>query len=245
MAKLKAVVAKLDDVPEKYRDLYTEKDGKFVLDAEGVEDVEGLRGNRDEILREKKKLEKKLQDFGELTPEESRELKKFREDEEERKATAAGEFEKVKGQMNEKHAKELTKKDDAIAKRDKALDRYIRRSAAQQAIADNEGNDLLLPHVLERLKLVEQGEEYGVQVLDENGNPQVDSKGNAVSPKDLVASWKTVDKYKGGFRGTGASGSGAENQPSAGSGSAVVAKDDIVGFGANLEGIAKGTTVVK
>lgn len=245
MAKLKAVVAKLDDVDEKFRALYVEKDGKFVLDAEGVEDVEGLRGNRDEILREKKKLEKKLAEYGELTPEEAKTLKEFRESEAERKAREAGEFEKLKTQLVEKHTKELEKRDGLIAKRDKALDRYIRRSAAQQAIADNEGTDLLLPHVLERLKLVEKGDDYDVIVTTEAGDPLVDSKGVQVSAKDFVAGLKTQDKYKGGFKGTGASGSGAENRPAAGSGAAVVSKGDLLGFGANLESIAAGKTVVQ
>lgn len=245
MAKLKAVVAKIDEVDEKFRSLYVEKDGKFHLDAEGVEDVEGLRGNRDEILKEKKKLEKKLAEFGELTPEEAKQLKDFRESEAERKAKEAGEFDKLRTQIVEKHTKELTKKDEAIAKRDKALDRYIRRAAATQAIMDNEGTDLLLPHVLDRLKLVEKDDEYAVVVTTEAGDPMVDTKGAAVPPKDFVASLKLIDKYKGGFRGTGASGSGAENRSSAGAGAAVVAKGDMVGFGANLESIAKGTTVVQ
>lgn len=245
VAKLKAVVAKLDDVDEKFRSLYVERDGKFHLDAEGVEDVEGLRGNRDEILKEKKKLEKKLAEFGELTPEEAKQLKDFRESEAERKAKEAGEFEKLKTQLVEKHTKELEKRDGAIAKRDKALDRYIRRAAALQAIGENEGTDLLLPHVLERLKLVEKDDEYVVVVTTEAGDAMVDTKGVAVPPKDFVASLKTIDKYKGGFKGTGASGSGAENRPNAASGAAVVGKGDLVGFGQNLEGIAKGTTVVQ
>jgi hypothetical protein len=224
--------------------LYVEKDGKFVLDAEGVEDVEGLRGNRDEILKEKKKLEKKLAEFGELTPEEAKTLKEFRETEAERKAKEAGDFEKLRTQMVEKHTKELEKERGSSAKKDKALDRYIRRAAALGAINENEGTDLLLPHVLDRLKLVEKDDEYIVVVTTEAGDPMVDAKGAAVAPKDFVAGLKTIDKYKGGFKGTGASGSGAENRPGA-SGVAVVSKGDLVGFGANLEGIAKGTTVVQ
>ena len=40
---LKAILETLDEVPEALRAFYVERDGKFVLDADGVEDVTGLK----------------------------------------------------------------------------------------------------------------------------------------------------------------------------------------------------------
>lgn len=63
MPKLKAVVTKLDEVEEPLRSLYVEKNGKFVLDADGVEDVTGLKN----ALEAQKEAERKARrEFDEL-----------------------------------------------------------------------------------------------------------------------------------------------------------------------------------
>lgn len=66
---LKAVVASLDEVPEPHRALYVQKNGKYVLDAEGVEDVSGLksaleseRGNAKTIAAQLKAIKDALGD---------------------------------------------------------------------------------------------------------------------------------------------------------------------------------------
>ena len=49
-----------DDVPEAVRDGYIERDGEWVPD---VEDVKGLRANRDELIVSERKLKAKLRDL--------------------------------------------------------------------------------------------------------------------------------------------------------------------------------------
>lgn len=77
MAVLKAVLAKLDEVDEKYRDLYTEKDGKFEFTGvEGIKtqaDVDRQttanrkeRESHDVTKAELTALKKKSQDWGDL-----------------------------------------------------------------------------------------------------------------------------------------------------------------------------------
>lgn len=66
MAKLTAVVEKLEDVPESFRDVYTEKNGKFYLDAEGIEyaeDVAGLKSALAKIKESDRKKAERLQEF--------------------------------------------------------------------------------------------------------------------------------------------------------------------------------------
>lgn len=60
---LKAVVASLDEVPEAYRSLYVQKNGKYVLDAEGVEDVTGLKSALEKERLSKGEVEKSLKDI--------------------------------------------------------------------------------------------------------------------------------------------------------------------------------------
>ena len=53
MPQLKAVYDSKDAVPEAQRDLYVEHEGKFVLDAEGVQDVGGLKSALDRLKAER------------------------------------------------------------------------------------------------------------------------------------------------------------------------------------------------
>jgi DNA-directed RNA polymerase subunit F len=83
--KLKATLTKEEHeaLDASLRDLYAEKDGKFILDAEGVEDVTGLKSalkkERDAASAAQKTL-KELQDkFTDLDPEKARDaLEKLR-----------------------------------------------------------------------------------------------------------------------------------------------------------------------
>lgn len=75
---LKAIIAKLDEVDEKYRDLYVEKDGKFELQVEGMKTQADIdrqlaantkeRTAHDETKKKLKAAETKIADFGDLDP---------------------------------------------------------------------------------------------------------------------------------------------------------------------------------
>ena len=75
---LKAVLTKeeYDALPEAARAYYVEKDGKFILDAEGVEDVSGLKNAltavRDELKSAKKQLQETIDKFKDIDPEKAR-----------------------------------------------------------------------------------------------------------------------------------------------------------------------------
>lgn len=90
------------------------------------------------------------------------------------------------------------------------LQRYLVQSAATQALAAAKGNaDLLLPHVASRAKVVQDGDDYVVRILDEAGDYRGDGKGGFMTVADLVAEMKTSTVYRQAFeseapRGTGA-----------------------------------------
>lgn len=69
---LKAILSKEehDALPEALREYYAEKDGKFILDAEGVEDVSGLKNAltavRDELKTAKKQLQETIDKFKDI-----------------------------------------------------------------------------------------------------------------------------------------------------------------------------------
>ncbi len=75
---LKAVLTKEEHgaLPEAMRQYYVEKDGKFMLDAEGVEDVTGLKSAlaavREEAKQAKKQLQETIDKFKDIDPEKAK-----------------------------------------------------------------------------------------------------------------------------------------------------------------------------
>jgi hypothetical protein len=66
---LKAVVESLDAVPEIHRTLYIQTDdGKFKLDAEGVEDVSGLKSALEKERAERRQARADLEKFKDIDP---------------------------------------------------------------------------------------------------------------------------------------------------------------------------------
>jgi hypothetical protein len=66
---LKAILDSLDTVPEAQRGLYTEKDGKFILDLEGIEDHPGAKSLKNALEMERKERLKRQDRIDELTKE--------------------------------------------------------------------------------------------------------------------------------------------------------------------------------
>lgn len=94
--RLKAVVDSLDEVDEKYHDLYIERNGRFEIQVEGMKtpaDVERVMISLTKEREEHKKTKEKLQAFGGLDPEEVlQKLDRF----EELEAAAAGKIDDSK-----------------------------------------------------------------------------------------------------------------------------------------------------
>jgi len=80
---LKAILDSLDDVPEEQHGLYTETDGKFILDLDGLEDhpeaaalksaLERAIGRDKESKKKVKELEGEFEKYKDIDPEKARE----------------------------------------------------------------------------------------------------------------------------------------------------------------------------
>src|SRR6478609_6588834 len=106
---LPLVVDTLDIVPEPFRAEYTEADGKFRLNVDGIEDTSGLKKALETERRTAKELSKKVQRWEALgkSDEEIQQMLESQRKADEDKARKAGEWDKIKAQMNEHHQKEL------------------------------------------------------------------------------------------------------------------------------------------
>lgn len=208
---LNLVVDAIDQLDEPLRALYVEKDGKFHLDVAGLEDTSGLKSALEAERNNARNATRQTAAWRALgkTPEEIKELLEARAATEEEKATKAGEWDKLKTQMNDKHALDLKAKDDAAGKMRTSLERYLVDAAATTAIAAAKGvPELLLPHVQRQVKVLEEDGEFVARVVDAKGDLRVDGKGEPMTISALIEEMKKNEIYGRAFEGSGASGGG-------------------------------------
>ena len=209
---LKLTVDTLDDVPENLRSLYAEADGKFRLAVDGIEDTAGLKSalqKEREAARTAEKQAKAWMALGK-TPEEIAALVDAQRKAEADRALKGGEFDKVKNQIVEQSEREKTDLRNIIKSKDAAIERYLIDAQATAAISEMKGIPvLLLPHVKAAVKVVEDNGDFVTRVVDAQGNPRVNSKGEFLSIRDLVDEMRQNEVFGRAFEPTGATGSGA------------------------------------
>jgi len=256
---LKAFYATQDEVPEALREYYVEKDGKFMLDAEGVEDVTGLKTALGKERTDRRAAEAALKTYQEAVgtdPVKAKEgltrlaeLSNFDPTKEAEKI-AETKMRTREAQLIEKHQQALNDVTSKSARVMKQLQKVLVDNAALTAITEAKGApELLLPIVRDKVRLREDGEQFFVEVLDAQGNPRIgDTQGSPMTIPQLIAELKASPTYGRAFEPSGASGSGAPASGGAGSSAAAGAKKvsirDQQGLNNNLEGLASGKVVV-
>ena len=230
MSALKLTVDSLDGLDDSIKGLYVEREGKFHLPVDGIEDTTGLKTALQKERKTAAELEKQTKawkSFGK-TPEEIQELLEAQELRAQTDAERKGEWDKLRAQMNEKHQTELRNKDETIGQMRKRLEAELVDAKATAAIASAKGvPDLLLPIVQRHVKV---DDSFNVVVVDGKGDPRVNAKGEPLTISDLVSEMRASDIYGRAFDGSGQSGSGMP--PSNGNGGGTigrVTKADLAG----------------
>ena len=248
---LKAMIQKVEDVPEALRGFYTEgEDGKVHLEAEGIEDVSGLKSALEAERKERRKHERALAAFKDVDPEKYQALIKESEDREAGKAKAAGDWEKREQQLIEKHNKELKTRDDALIAANRTIERTLVDGEATRAIAAAKGSPrLLLPEIKQRVKVLKGDDgDYVLRVVDADGTPRIGKvEGGKAAPMtiaELVAELREDAELARAFDGSGASGSGAAKSEGDGGTVRTIPAGDNKAFLGNLAKIAKGEVTV-
>ena len=234
MPKLRAVVDNLDDVPESVREFYAQgADGKFRLDADAVAEAEEFKqkyGKANKAGQKRREELARWEALG-LTPEEVQErLAKIKEGEEEAHK-AKGDIEALQKQwladkerevarIKQQHERELAAKDEKIARLAKQRDKHMLEDKARAAIAAAHGvPDLLLPHVLRQMAIVEDEEGNAeARVVTDTGEPRLaDSRGTPFTVDKLLEEMKGTEVYARAFDGVGGNGSGSRPGTASGS----------------------------
>jgi len=222
---LKLTVDSLEAVDEPLRGFYEQDGDKFKLKVDGVEDTSGLRSALEKERKAARELEKKVKRWESLgkSDEEIQSLLTAAEQAEQEKATKAGEWDKLRAQMNEKHEAALKAKADEASKMRTTLERYLVDAAATSAIAAAKGvPELLLPHVQQHVKVVEEDGDYIARVVDQRGDPRVNAKGEHMTISELVAEMRQSEVFGRAFEASGNTGIG--KQPGNGAGGAGATK---------------------
>lgn len=225
MARLAAVLepAAHAALPDGQKEFYVESNGKFVLDmdVESHPGVAGLKSTVAATRQERERLEGELKKFKELgdvdkAKEALAAIQKMEED----AAKKAGEFDKLKGQLIEKHGNETKALNAQLSEKDKDIETLVLDRAILEVLGleDVKGNPkILLPHMRSRVKAVKEGGEWKAVVHDGKGNiTPADGVGTAMTIKQLAVEMKKDPDYAPNFASTSKSGSGTP--PGAGAG---------------------------
>ena len=223
---------------------------EYLLDAEGVEDVTGLKNNSQKLLNEKTILETKLREFQALgDPVKAKEAVKKIAELEEKRLREEGDFKKIQEQTIARHAEEMLVKDGEIGKLNGNLSKLLIDNTATAAITAAKGKlRVLLPHVKAQMKVVRNeatGEPEAV-VVDASGTPRIASgSGARMTVADLVGELQKDADFGGAFEASGSTGGGARSSAKTGTGGAkTVAVNDQSALNTNLAAIAKGEVKV-
>jgi DNA-binding transcriptional MerR regulator len=221
---LKMSVDTIDEVPEAVRSFYEEKDGKFALKVDGLEDTTALKGALEKerkAARDAQKLAKQFEGLG-LSADEIKALVDAKAKADHDAAAKAGDFDKILGQH-----KSAWEKDKATLEAELNAARASERSAIigtslmaalTKAGATEEGIDLMPERLAARVKFETEDGQRVVKIMAADGEtPMAGSgKGGLATFDDLVK--EALTKWPSLFKSSGAGGGG--KQPGSGAGGA-------------------------
>ena len=262
---LKAILNTLEGLDEGVKALYSERpDGRFVLDVEGSlpgtvakSELDEFRNNNVQLKQQLDEMKKSAEGNKEKL-DRLNELEKLVDEDEEKKMIADGRLEEVverrvetrTSQMRREYEGQIKAKDTALdaltEDREKAVGSYnnlIIDTAINDAINEVGGvRKGALQDVRARGRRVFQMKDEKLTALDGAGGIMYGANGSeSLSPAEWVKG--LLDSAPHLFEESAGAGPRGRQTPSPG-GQKSIEKNDIRGFGQNLEAIAKGTMKV-
>lgn len=213
---LKLTVDTLDGIPDALKGEYTEKDGKFVLGVEGLEDTSGLKSALDKERKTRSELEKKVKKWEGLgkSDDEIAELLAAAEKAEREKAEKDGDHTKILKQHQDKWAKEKAgleaELNAAKASERNAIIETSVLGSLNKAGATEEGIDLLPDRLASRITFETQDGKRILKIMQADGETPMAGAGKdgLATIDDLVK--EATTKWPSLFKGSGTTGSGKQ-----------------------------------
>jgi hypothetical protein len=129
-----------------------------------------------------------------------------------------GDFNKLKETLTREFSEKEKQYQSRIEQLQSSMEKTLVQREVVGAIAKHEGiQPLLQPHVERNVKLMENDDGTMVaRVIDSDGSPMFNSKGEYMAVEEYVASLREHDDFGAAFRGRQQSGSGSRPAPTNG-----------------------------
>lgn len=210
----------LEGLQEPVKALYIkdESTNKFRFNPDAaVSSVMALLGKRDELLGEKRKFKDVagVLEGRNLTPEQLKEILDGHAQKTVDAQKAAGNFEALRESLVKDYEGKLAKSKEREASLLSAVQKLLVTAEATRLLADPELKgeaSLLLPHIEQQARAVEENGQFRVQVFDPASGNERFASGAAMTLKALIQEMKNDTRFARAFDGTGSSGSGAPAQ---------------------------------
>lgn len=205
---LKLIVDKLEDVSEASRGLYVERDGKFHLDVDGLEDTAGLKSALEKERQARKDLDKRLAGLKDVDPDEYKRLKDEADAKEREKLEKDADLKRLSDKLTAKEREFSEKEAKLLGElRTMRLDDSLKAAALAHGVHKDYLDDFV---TILKARHVKLGDDLKLQVLDADGDP------STLTLDDLMKEMK--GKKPGYFEGSGASGGGSQQNRGGGGG---------------------------
>lgn len=167
------------------------------LIQEAIEsEVQGLKKKNEELILSNKRLKESAGTTDGVDVEEYEQLKREKAQREEDEAKKRGEFEKLLTQSREKAEKREAELSQRAEQAEKRLLEVVKRNEILASINGEKADEvLLMPHMMNRVKITEEGGEFSLEVLAPNGEPMLGEKGEPATLKDLHEEFKRHDSF--------------------------------------------------
>lgn len=204
-----------DEVPEPLRPFYEERNGEWVPSVD-TEDTTALKNAYQRVKDAEKALRQRFGNLpDDITGEQILDLLEKQRTRDEQESLKAGEFDKLKGQLIEQHAKEMAKATGRVKSLEGTIHKLLIDNEVMKVLGDKDVGvksiELLKPHVASKVRVVEDAEGvFKIQVLDDKGEPRIgDAQGSSFTVRALVDEMRANTNFAPAFSAPASSGSGA------------------------------------
>jgi len=214
-------VESLDKVPEQFRGAYVEntesEDGGYVINPTVKPLTDAVAGLNNALTKARKEAKGRksvtpaevLEPLGFDSVESVQETLNNLKEQVEKAGEGKINLDKMKADMQKGFDKQLAQKDEQLQGMSQSLQRYLVEKEAVNAITQAKGvSDLLLPTVRSQAKVIQEGDDFVVRVVDSDGEARGDGKGGFMSVADLVTELKSSPTFGRAFESEAPRGGG-------------------------------------
>lgn len=196
-----------------------EKDVRKAKEASvDVEEFDRTRKALEKANKEAQDRRHKLREWDELgvEPEKVRALLDEQREAEIKKAEEEGRYQELLDKMKDETNQKVSKADEKVNQMKSQLESYLVDKNLTEAIAAEDGIPKLLEGIAQKYVSAVEGEDgsYKTLVSDEDGKPRLNEKGDPMSIRELIASFKEDDDLQYAFKAPKVSGTGSDGQSS-------------------------------